>query len=201
VKGDMGRHALIAGVVFMSGCTMFSPVNTNTNKSELNNIPVDLPIERTRSATLLVLTPETVPAYATAQMAYSTQAYQIAYFAKNEWVETPSQMIQPLIVQTIQNTQYFDEVHSAPYFGHHTFGLRVEILEFKQDFTSEPATLQISMRVSLIRDASNQIVASKELSVRQPMAEKTPYSGVVAANEAMPKLLRELAKFVVEKAD
>ena len=36
----------------------------------------------------------------TTQMAYSTEAYQIAYFAKNEWAETPSQMIQPLIVKT-----------------------------------------------------------------------------------------------------
>jgi len=33
------------------------------------------------------------------------------------------------------------------------------------------------------------------------MSERNPYAGVVAANEAMPKLLRELAKFVVEKAD
>jgi len=89
----------------------------------------------------------------------------------------------------------------SPYFGDHTFGLRIEILEVKQDFTSEPAMLQLAMRISLSRNATNQVVATKELSVSQPMPEKTPYAGVVAANEAMPKLLRELAKFVVEKAD
>jgi cholesterol transport system auxiliary component len=33
------------------------------------------------------------------------------------------------------------------------------------------------------------------------MREKTPYAGVVAANDAMAKLLRELAKFIVEKAN
>jgi cholesterol transport system auxiliary component len=134
-------------------------------------------------------------------MAYSTQAYQIAYFTKNEWAETPSQMMQPLIVQTLRNTHYFSEVLSPPYFGRHTFGLRIEILELKQDFTSEPATLQLTMRISLSRDATNQVIATKELSASQPMADRNPYAGVVAANEAMPKLLRELAKFVVEKAD
>jgi cholesterol transport system auxiliary component len=201
VKVDTGRPALIACVVFLSGCTLFSPVNIDTKKNVLNNIPLDLPNERTHLATLLVLIPETVPAYATTQMAYSTQAYQIAYFTKNEWAETPSQMIQPLIVQTLRNTHYFSEVLSPPYFGHHTFGLRIEILELNQDFTSEPAMLKLAMRISLSRDATNQVVATKELSVSQPMSERNPYAGVVAANEAMPKLLRELAKFVAEKAD
>jgi cholesterol transport system auxiliary component len=197
----MGRPALIACAVFFSGCTLFSPVNIDTKKHVLNNIPLDLPSESTHSATLLVLVPDTLPAYATTQIAYSTQAYQIAYFSKNEWAATPSQMIQPLIVKTLRNTHYFSEVLSPPYFGHHTFSLHVEILELKQDFTSEPATLQLAMRIYLNREATNQIIAAKELSVREPMPERNPYAGVVAANEAMPRLLRELAKFVVEKAD
>jgi cholesterol transport system auxiliary component len=201
VKFGTGRPALIACVAFFSGCTLFSPVNIDTKKNLLNNIPLDLHSERTHPATLLVLEPETTPAYATTQMAYSTQAYQIAYFTKNDWAETPSQMIQPLIVQTLRSTQYFSEVRSPPDFGRHTFVLRSEILELKQDFTTEPAMLQVAMRISLSRDATNQVVATKELSVSQPMSERNPYAGVVAANEALPKLLRGLAEFVVEKAD
>lgn len=201
MKVAMGRPALIACLALFSGCTLFSPVNIDTKKNVLNNIPLDLRSERTRPATLLVLEPETTPAYATTQMAYSTQAYQIAYFTKNDWAETPSQMIQPLIVQTLRNTHYFSEVLSPPDFGRHTFVLRSEILELKQDFTSEPAMLQLAMRISLSRDATNQAVATKELSVRQPMSERNPYAGVVAANEALPNLLRGLAEFVVEKAD
>ena len=192
----MGTPALIGCVLPFSGCTMFSAVNIDTKKHVLSNIPLNLPSERTHSATLLVLVPETMPAYATTQMAYSTQAYQIAYFSKNEWAETPSLMIQPLVVQTLRNTHYFSEVVSPPDFGHHTFALRIEILELKQDFTSEPA-----MHIYLSREATNQVVATKELSVRERMPEKNPYAGVVAANEAMSNLLREIAKFVVEKAD
>lgn len=197
---DMRRPALIA-CVLLSGCTLFSPVNVDTNKYLLNNIPGDLRSEETHAATLLVMVPETMPAYATTQMAYSTQAYKIAYFSKNEWAATPSQMIQPLVVQTLRNTRYFSEVLSAPYFGPHTFALRIEILALEQDFTSEPAMLRLAMRISLSSGATNQVVATKELSVREPMPERTPYAGVVAANEAMPKILRELAKVVVDEAD
>jgi cholesterol transport system auxiliary component len=201
VKAELRHPALIACVVFLAGCSSFSPVNMDTKKNVLDDIPLDLPRESTHAATLLVLIPETVPAYATTQMAYSIEAHQIAYFTKNEWAETPSQMIQPLIVETLRNTHYFSEVLSPPDFGRHTFGLRVEILEIKQDFTSTPAMLRLAMRISLARDATNQIIATKELSVSQSMSERNPYAGVVAANEAMPKLLRELAAFVVEKAD
>jgi len=200
VKVDMGRPALIACVVLFSGCALFSPVKIDTKRNVLNSIPLDLPSERTHTTTLLVLIPETTPVYSTTQMAYSTQAYQIAYFSQNEWAETPSQMIQPLIVTALRNTHYFSEVLSPPHFGRHTFVLRIELLELKQDFTSEPAMVQLAMRFHLSREATNQVIATKELSVREPMQDRNPYAGVVAANEAMAKVLRELASFIIEKA-
>jgi cholesterol transport system auxiliary component len=200
VKAALDSLMLIACVAMLSGCTLFSPVNIDTKKSVLENIPPDLPIERTHCATLLVLIPETLSAYATTQMAYSTEVFQIGYFSKNEWAETPSQMLQPLIVQTLRNTHYFSEVLSPPYFPGHTFNLGIEILELKLDFTSEPATFNLAIRISLARNATNEVVGTRELSVRQPMPEKTPYAGVMAANEAMPKLLREVAEFVIKNA-
>ncbi|VVP22270.1 hypothetical protein PS843_03847 [Pseudomonas fluorescens] len=197
----MDRAALVAlCVVLLSSCALLSPVKIDTKKYVLNSIPNNLPSEQTHSATLLVLPPETEPIYDITQMAYTTKAYEIAYFSQNEWGATPSQMIQPLIVETLRHTHHFSEVLPSPHFGLHTFALRTEILELKQDFTSDPAMLQLAMRFYLSRAATNQVIATKELSVREPMRERTPYAGVVAANEAMGKLLQELAKFVVEKA-
>jgi cholesterol transport system auxiliary component len=202
MKSDLTRTAMVAVCLsLLSGCALLSPVKIETKKNVLNKVPIDVPSEKTRPATLLVLAPETNAIYDTTQMAYTTEAYQIGYFSQNEWAETPSQMIQPLIVQTIRNTGFFSEVVSPPHFGRHTFALRTEIQELKQDFTSDPATLQLAMRFDLSREATNEVTATKELSVQEPMREKTPYAGVVAANDAMAKLLRELAKFIVDKAD
>ena len=200
MKVEVGGAALIACVAILSGCALLSPVKIDTKTSVLSNIPLDLPSETIHAATLLVLVPETEPMYATTQMAYTTRAYQIAYFRQNEWAETPSQMIQPLIVTTLRSTHYFSDVLSPPHFGRHTFALRTEILELKQDFTSEPAMLQLTMRFYLSREVTNQIISTKELSVREPMRERNPYAGVAAANEAIEKVLRELARFIIEKA-
>ena len=202
MKSDLTRTTMVAVCLSLcSGCALLSPVKIETQKNVLSKVPIDVPSEKTRPATLLVLAPETNAIYDTTKMAYTTESYQIGYFSQNEWAETPSQMIQPLIVQTIRNTGFFSEVVSPPHFGRHTFALRTEIQELKQDFTSDPATLQLAMRFDLSREATNKITATKEVSVQEPMREKTPYAGVVAANDAMAKLLRELAKFIVDKAD
>ena len=61
--------------------------------------------------------------------------------------------------------------------------------------------LQLTMRFYLSREATNQVISTEELSVREPMRERNPDAGVAAANEAMAKVLRELACFIIEKAD
>lgn len=192
---------MIVILCLLPGCALMRPINVDTNKYVLNAIPQDMSREHRHSVSVLVLVPQTSAAYATTKMAYSSQEYKIAYFTKNQWAATPSQMIHPLMVHTLQQSQYFSEVISPPYFGAHTLELRTEILELEQDFTRQPAMLKLAMRVTLTRSATNEIVASKELAESQPMAERDPYAGVLAANQAMPKMLRSVEQFVVENAD
>lgn len=187
-------------VAILSGCALLAPAKMETKKYLLSAIPLDLPHQSAHAATLLILAPDTEPIYATPLMAYTTTAYEIAYFSQNEWAATPAQMIQPLIVETLRHTHYFRDVLSAPNFGHHTFVLRSQILELKQDFTSDPASLHLAIRFQLSRAATDQLIASKELTMQEPMRERTPYAGVVAANAAMAKLLREVTRFVIDNA-
>lgn len=195
------RVAAVALCTFLlPGCALVSPVNVDTKKYVLSSIPADLPATPTQPVTLLVLPPEAKPIYATTQMAYTIKAYEVAYFSQNEWAETPSQMIQPLIVETLRRTGQFSEVLPSPHFARHTFVLRTEIIELKQDFTSDPAALRLALRFTLSREATNQVIAARTLALQEPMQERTPYAGVVAANAAMEKLLRAFAGFMTEKA-
>lgn len=186
-----------AALAMLSGCTLLSPAEVEVRREVLNKIPLELPAEKALSASLLVLAPEAQPVYDTTQIAYSTKPYEIAYFSRIEWAERPSRMIHGLLVQTLRNTHSFSPVLTPPYAGRYTHALRSEILELTQDFGSNPAVLRLAMRFSL-SGASGKVIASREISVLEPLREKTPYAGVVAANEATAKLLQELAKFVIE---
>ena len=192
------------GAVFalsLAGCALLSAPPPQTSKQILNKMPPEVPQRSSQGAVLVVYPPQTRPVYDTTEMAYMTRPYEIAYFSQHEWAEPPAQMLQPLLVGTLQNTRFFGAVLTPPYAGRHSYALRTEIRELIADFTSEPAALQLSLRFQLSEGATGAVVGVKDISVREPMQQKTPYAGVVAGNEATAKALLELARFVVEKAE
>ncbi|GAB2525655.1 ABC-type transport auxiliary lipoprotein family protein [Microbulbifer agarilyticus] len=165
----------------------------------IDQTPVATPQQSRRNATLLVLPPAINPVYDTIRMAYQAQPHQIDYFSKHEWGATPAQMLQPLLAHTFEGTQQFRAVATPPYFGPYSYGLRTEILEFVQDFTSAPARFHLALRVQLVDGRSNRIIASQLFTVREPLVEQTPTAGVVAANKATASALAQVSYFIVEQ--
>ena len=166
----------------------------------LTAVPADVPHPPQRKTTLLVFPPDAKPVYDTTQMAYVQRPLQVDYFAKNEWGEKPSRMIQDLLVRTLESTHAFAAVVKPPHTEPYAYALKSEIVTFHQDFTVEPAVMRIAMRFALVSERADKVIATKDVEVAQPLAEKSPYAGVQAANAAAQKLLREVAAFVLEKA-
>jgi cholesterol transport system auxiliary component len=194
----------LVGAVFalsLAGCALLSAPPAQLSKQRLNKMPPEVPQRSSQGAVLVVYPPQTRAVYDTTEIAYMTRPYEIAYFSQHEWAEPPAQMLQPLLVGTLQNTHFFSAVLTPPYAGRHSYALRTEIRELIADFTSEPAALQLSLRFQLSEGATGAVVATKDISVREPMQQKTPYAGVVAGNDATAKALLELAGFVLEKAE
>jgi cholesterol transport system auxiliary component len=194
------KNFIFIFIFLLSGCSLLSPVTASKNSTYmLNAYPRVLSKKQHHSSsTLLVTMPEARPAYNTRQMAYTLKPYQIAYFAYHQWAETPSQMLEPLLVESLQNTQHFHAVVTPPYAGHYDYVLNTQILTLQQDFTHYPALLHFAIRLQLMRTTTNQVIAIKEFAVRLPISKKTPYSGVIAANAASAILLKKIAKFCVQ---
>jgi len=186
-------------MLLLAGCNVLSPVKDETTLAVINKLPTDIPQQQSHDATLLLLPPDTSVMYDTTQMAYTSKPYQIEYFIHHEWGATPAQMLLPLLGSTLEGTGYFSAILTPPYTGSYTYALRTQILELVQDFTTEPATLRLALRVDLIDGKSNQPIASRKISLSEPLQGKTPYAGVVAANDATAKALQQIAGFVLEK--
>jgi cholesterol transport system auxiliary component len=206
VKADRARvaavtfSAVLLALALMPGCALLEPAMMEARKQVLSKMPFDVPQRSSHAAVLVVYPPQSRPRYDTTRMAYRVRPYEVAYFSQHEWGETPAQMLQPLLVATLQDTHFFSAVVAPLYSGPYRYGLRTEIRELIADFTSEPAAVQLSLRFELSEVAPGRIVAIKEISIREPMQQKTPYAGVIAANEATAKALLELARFVLDTA-
>ena len=80
--------------------------------------------------------------------------HHLAYFAHNQWAETPPQMLEPLWC-----ARWKRPAPSAPCSGRRrpqtsTLGLRTEILDLVQDFTQQQPVLRLSLRVRLSDEAA-----------------------------------------------
>ena len=179
-----------------SGCS-FKPIDFEVRRELLSRLPADIPKAATLPGTLLVLGPEAARTYDTTQMAYSTRPHEIAYFARSEWAERPAQMLHRLLLRTLERTDRFRAVVGPPHPARVDYALRTELLELLQDFTQEPATARLAVRVELRDGASERVIAAREIEAREAMAERSPYAGAVAANEAASRLLAQVARYVI----
>lgn len=166
----------------------------------IDALPPCVPCRPDDSTTIMVLQPETVPVYDTTQMAYARCKFQIAYYAKNQWAETPAQMLQPLIVKTLLNTHHYHGVVTAPFVGNYDYSLNTQILELLQDYSSPcHPVVRLMVHAQINGVTTSEVIAAKDFVICVPMCHHTPYGGVLAANLATEIFLQQLAEFCVRK--
>ena len=183
----------------LSACALGPVAEPPVTHSLIDQLPTDLPRRPASSFTLLVFPPQARPAVDTTQMAYALQPHQLAYYARNQWAETPPQMLQPLLVRSLAATGAFAAVVTPPQSSTGTLGLRTEIVDLVQDYTQQPPVLRLALRVRLSDERAQKVLGTREIEVREPMEQKAPAAGVLAANAAVAKALREVAQFVIER--
>ena len=192
----LNKIFIIMTILLLTSCSVFSPVKTETvNSYELKKIPAVSTKKTPHRVTLIVTPTEASPIYDTTQMAYTSQTYEVSYFSKNHWAASPAEMLQNLIIQTLENTHYFHAISTPTSTGHYDYILNTQLLQLEQDFSQNPSVERLKVRAQLIRAGTSNIIATKEFSVAIPAPQNTPYSGVVAANQATAHMLKELSEF------
>lgn len=191
---------IFLSATLLTSCSLLSPVKTNDESKYLLTAVPGVKKQTMRHTTLLVLKPETSAAFNTNQIAYKTRPYQLAYFAKNRWAETPSNMVQRLMVQTLQNTRHYHAVITTPFTGTYDYMLSTQLIELVQDFTQNPSIAKLTLRAQIIRTSDSHVIAAKQFSASSVAPENTPYGGVIAANQAISQILSELSIFCVKSS-
>lgn len=148
--------------------------------------------------TLLVSTPRAAAGYNTQQMAYTRKLYELSYFSHNEWIDIPGHMLEPILVSALEASRGFQSV--VPSYVRIPADLRLdtEIILLVQDFSTQPSQARIALHARLIELASGQEIAGQTFEAQEPMLEENPYSGVIALNQALEHILRELVSFCVQ---
>jgi cholesterol transport system auxiliary component len=185
---------IIAVVIGLNGCSMFTPVK-NPTLYVINTVPESIPKRHSDGSSLVVITPDANQLYSSSDMAYTTSPYQVAYYAKNSWAEPPAQMLKPLMIDTLQKTHHYQAVSTADVLGQNDYVLHTQLQQLQQDFYQGRSYIHLKILAQLVRSNTGKIVATKFFDITEPAPQLSPYGGVVAANLATEKFLRQLAVF------
>lgn len=142
--------------------------------------------------TLLLSSPRAAPGYAGARMAYIEEPHRIDYFAKHRWADSPARMLEPNLIRALETSGLFQAVVRAPTRARFDLRLDTEVLRLVQVFEPTESRVELVVRISLLDTQHQRVLLSDVLEVIEPVAERTPYGGVMAANRAVDRLLQEL---------
>jgi cholesterol transport system auxiliary component len=151
-----------------------------------------------RDLVLEVAAPRTRPGFDTPQMAYTTRASALDYFARHRWADAPARMLAPLVAQALAQSGGFRAVVQAPSLVAANLRLDTELVRLQQEFGAKPSRVRLTVRAQLIDVEARRVLAAAEFDETEAAPSDDPYGGVIAANRALARLLERLAAFCAQ---
>lgn len=161
---------------------------------------VSNPSEQSRLAapTLTVSTPIASAGFGSTHIVYQRQAHELEHFALNQWVDTPVQMLMPLMVRTLESSGAFRAVVRGSTAAISELRLDTELIRLQQEFYTSPSHVRLTMRAVMVDAATRRVMASREFEASVASPSDDPAGGVVAANLAVQNVLAQISKFCEE---
>jgi cholesterol transport system auxiliary component len=158
------------------------------------------PAQDKRNIVLAVSVPQARPGFDTPQMAYVQQPYELNYFVTSRWTDTPARMLEPLLVQALEQTGGFRAVVQTPNTVSADFQLDTILIRLQQDFMTRPSRIRLTLRAQLIDVRSQRVLAVKLFDESENAESENAYGGVIAANRVAQRVLDQLAEFCVRES-
>lgn len=148
--------------------------------------------------TLIVNPPHAAAGFDSSRIIYVREPHKLEYFAHSEWVDPPARMLAPLLVAAVENSGAFRAVVLTPSAATGDLRLETEIIRLQQEFRTQPSRVRFTLRAYLVEDKTRRVLAWREFDTAVPAASDDPYGGVVAANQAVQAVLKDLAAFCAD---
>lgn len=190
---------ITVSLLVLISLTACGPVTLPSVSTYTISGPVAIKVGKAKTnKTLLISLPFASPGYQSNKMAYVTIPFRLRYFAQNQWVAPPAEMLMTLFAEKLRQTNYFKAVMTAPFSGVTTYRLDTHLLILQQEFLRPISQVRLLLQATIINNMNNRVISSRRFQIVVNAPENNPYSGVLAANQAAAKLSARLAHFVLQ---
>jgi cholesterol transport system auxiliary component len=109
-------------------------------------------------------------------------------------------MLEPLLVQALEQTQSFRAIVRVPSVVPANLRLDTELIRLQQDFSTKPSKVQLTLRAQLIDITGKRVLAVKLFDDAENTTSDDAYGGVLAANLLLQRELNQLADFCINES-
>jgi cholesterol transport system auxiliary component len=183
-------------MALVSGCAGMLPAQVEAPATYfLDARPADRSAPLRRDLVLAVGVPRARAGYDTAQIAYVRRPFELEYFAKSRWADTPARMLAPLLTLALEQSGGFHAVVQAPAGVAADLRLDTELIRLQHDFGTHPSRVEVALRAQLVDLRGKRVLAEAEFEEVEVAPSEDAYGGVIAANRAMQRMLARVAEF------
>ena len=146
---------------------------------------------------LVVDRPTIEPSIDTARIA-RTSGVEVEYYADATWVDRPAAMIEPLMIQSFQNSGAIEVVASRRADVRADFMLQTNIGAFQaQQTASGPPEARVVISARLVRTPQRKVVGTTEIGRSVPAAAADLPAIAAALDDALGKVLKRLVEWTL----
>ena len=196
IAGCAVMFSLCAMLGLLGGCAMLTPSRVPEIKLYmLDGDDTPPAVAASGSLTVTVNPPRAAAGFDSPRMVYVRAEHQLEYFAQSAWVESPADMLAPLLVRAIARQGAFRASMSPGSRARSDVQMEVEILRLQQEFDGLPSRVRFTLRVGLVASADRRVLATREFESIVASSSEDARGGVVAANLATRRVLADVANW------
>jgi cholesterol transport system auxiliary component len=189
-ESNMKNLFYLLMIVLISGCSLKQEV-VETNSYSIDFIQNNKSY-KSSSKSILIEEPFVNSSFNSRSIFYSTKPYLFEEYAKNRWINLPSNMIHNSLLESFGSSKIFSFVSQEKTEQKSDFVLKTNLLKLYHEIQDDKSYAIIKIKFDLLKD--EKVVKTFIFDKKVMVSQNKPYEFVNSTNKAFNDILEELIK-------
>ena len=177
-------------VILISGCSLKQELR------DINSYSIDFNSKnksyQNSSKSILIEEPLVNNSFNSRSIFYSTKPYLFEEYAKNRWINLPSNMIHNSLLQSFQSSNIFSLVSQEDSKIKYEYVLKTNVIKIYHEIDGDKSYAVLKIKFDLLKDKT--LVKSIDYDKKVLVSQNRPYEFVKSVNKSFEEVIEELLK-------
>ena len=177
-------------VVLISGCSLKQEI------TDINSYSIDFNSKNSSyqnsQKSILIEEPLVNKSFNSRSIFYSSKPYLFEEYAKNRWINLPSNMIHNSLLESFQSSNIFSLVSFEDTKVKYDYVLKTNVIKLYHEINADKSYVILKINFDLVKD--KELVKTFSYDKKVLVKENKPYEFVNSLNKTFEEIMEELLK-------